>query len=319
MQKRYLATERLDAVAAAALIGGYGRIEQFRSGGLRRRVTLTLSGDCQRPYEAELHARHSATHGKRVKPRTVSIIARCRKCAMCLEHRSNFWAARAIEEWRTADRSFFGTITLSPENHFRQDTLAQVRLAQAGTDFWSLSDQERFDERVKQIGVEITKWLKRLRKGNPSHPSPQFRYLLIAEAHESERTSVEMRGRPHFHVMFHETDAKRPLVRPDEMLVNKQGLPVTDKYGNGFVADHGFLKSGWNLGFTRFQQAVTPMAAFYLCKYLTKATQARVRASGRYGGADRHESAVRQPERVSEGSTIDPPQGDRETVTNEVD
>lgn len=293
--------EGLTQTAIAALNGGYGKIVTFSHDGLpRRRVRLTLAGNCTAPYAAELHSRHSATHGKRVKPMTVEVIARCRKCAMCKKHRSDFWTARALEEYRTAYRSWFGTITLRPEAHFRFDTLAQVRLAQAGTDFWAgLTDQERFDERVKEIGVEITKWLKRLRGDRKAARRPSFRYLLIAEAHESGKTSVEMYGRPHFHVLFHETDEMRPLVYPQEFAMKQNGDLIADKYGNPFVADDAWLRSGWDHGFTRFQQAATPMAALYLCKYLTKATSARVRASGGYGGSDR-----RLHEQVSEASTM---------------
>jgi len=285
--------EHLTQVAIDGLNGGYAKTMVFRDGRPRRRVVMTLSGSCLNPYTAELHSRHSGRHGKAVKPLTIEVVARCRKCTMCLKHRSEFWTARALEEYNTSIRSWFGTITLRPEAHFRFDTLAQVRLAKAGTDFWAdLTDQQRFDERVKEIGVEITKWLKRLRGDRKASRQPSFRYLLIAEAHESEKTSVEMRFRPHFHVLFHETDERRPLVLPHEFARNATGDLIADKYGNPYVADDAWLRSGWDHGFTRFQQAATPMAAFYLCKYLTKATKARVRASGGYGGADRRTREV---------------------------
>lgn len=311
--------ESLTRTAIAALNGGYGKTMTFSADGMpRRRVRLTLAGNCTAPYVAELHSRHSATHGKRVKPLTVEVIARCRKCTMCKKHRSDFWTARALEEYRTAYRSWFGTITLRPEAHFRFDTLAQVRLAKAGTDFWAgLTDQERFDERVKEIGVEITKWLKRLRGDRKAARQPSFRYLLIAEAHESERTSLEIRGRPHFHVLFHETDEMRPLVHPDEFARNIRGDLIADKYGNPFLADDAWLRSGWDHGFTRFQQAATPMAALYLCKYLTKATSARVRASGGYGGTDRRLRELEsEASPMGEARNQTTPQGERKCQPN---
>lgn len=94
--------------------------------------------------------------------------------------------------------------------------------------------------------MEITKYLKRVRKKSGA----PLRYILVAEAHKS--------GLPHYHMLIHECDPSRQVRHKD-------------------------LTAAWSWGFTRFKLVETSNTAWYVCKYLSKAQLARVRASVRYG------------------------------------
>lgn len=119
---------------------------------------------------------------------------------------------------------------------------------QQGVDFDALPVGEQLVLRHKYISPEITRYLKRIRKQS----SAPLRYLCVMESHKS--------GLPHYHMLVHEQDP---------------ALPVR----------HKLLTDQWLLGFTVWK--LCPLgdvrAATYLCKYLSKSTAARVRASVRYG------------------------------------
>ena len=159
---------------------------------------------------------------------------------------------RAEQELRANEgRTWFVTLTLSPESHYRCLIQAKHRLGARGEDFDRLSDERQFKERVHEAGREITLWLKRLRK-NSGAP---LRYLLVAERHKS--------GLPHFHALLHEVDERQPLRAAT-------------------------LKSAWRLGFSQCKLVALqtdPRCAAYVAKYLSKDAAARVRASKGYGQA----------------------------------
>lgn len=211
-----------------------------------------------------------------------------------------FWTARAITEYHRAERTWFGTLTLSPMEHYVIDARAQARLGRSGVNWQQLSAKEQFAERAKELGAEATKFIKRLRFGSkmvcedgPHIPhKPVIRYLLVAEMHDSAETSDEMRGRPHFHMLLHEQQAGALVVgKPLTALFAGRSVEMerrSYKTRRGwkpgvFAADNSFLRSNWTLGFTKFQLAESPMSAAYVCKYLTKALAVRVRASQGYG------------------------------------
>lgn len=180
----------------------------------------------------------------------VEIDARCRKCPACLRQRQREWTARAVSETRSAARTWFGTMTLAPEFHFRAKLAACRHLAKNGLDFEALPDHEQFAERHKVISKEITKFVKRLRKSSGS----PLRYLIVAEAHQS--------GLPHYHMLLHERDQSKPIPKRE-------------------------VEGQWRIGFSKWR-LVPPSPeekgpAFYVCKYLAKSSEARVRASVRYG------------------------------------
>lgn len=280
--------ERLEQVAREALLGGYGTLLRHRY------VRLTLGMDCEQPYVHTLFSRYSAKHGKRVQPFTVEVEARCRKCFSCKRRRSMYWTARALSEWQRWPRTVFGTVTMSPEEHAMLDAKATLRLAKGRVGFADLSPRELFAERAKEFGAEVTKYLKRLRKGDPSHDRPKLRYLLVAEVHDSDETAVEMRHRPHFHLLIHELEPG-VLVHGNPASVIESGERDgewirkfrKDRRGRwqpiAVVADDAFLRQNWTLGFTNFQWASSAQQASYVCKYLNKSLMLRVRASQHYG------------------------------------
>lgn len=181
-------------------------------------------------------------------PLTLTITLRCRKCDRCLKLRQRLWSDRARRETATARRTWFGTLTLRPEVQSLMTNRAHIALSKQGIDFATLSFREQFAERVKQISLEITKYLKRVRKESGA----SLRYLLVAEHHKS--------GLPHFHMLVHELD---------EIGVR-----------------HSTLSKQWGLGFEKWRLVEEPKQAVYLTKYLSKTAAARVRASRGYGRRD---------------------------------
>lgn len=173
----------------------------------------------------------------------------CRRCPSCLRLRANVWKFRALAEIESARRTWFGTITLSPEQHFRMKCQA-IRALGPSVVFEQMSEAEQFAARHRQINIELTKYFKRLRKDRPEG----LRFLLVAEAHKS--------GLPHYHCLIHEN-------RESDATVGRRDL-----------------EAQWTLGFTKWRLVKDGAAAFYVCKYLAKSSQARVRASIRYGECD---------------------------------
>ena len=222
-----------------------------RSGGTRHGLTLVswdVSGNCRSPAERVHRAR--AYQGRRLAPSLeLQMVVRCRRCDSCRQIRRKVWTARARAETQAAPRTWFGTLTLRSEEHYR--FLAKARkLADTRTDnFDALPYWEQFDRRHRAIAPELTKYLKRVR----SVSDAPLRYLLVAEAHKS--------GAPHYHLLVHEVD-------PDRQVKHRQ------------------LSEQWGLGFSQWKLVTDTRSATYLCKYLSKSNAARVRASLRYGRND---------------------------------
>lgn len=157
------------------------------------------------------------------------------------------WTARAIAETQAAPRTWFVTLTFRPEQQVRFMNLARARLARQGADFDALPFGEQFSELVRYAGPEVTMFLKRVRKASRK----SFRYLCVAEHHKS--------GLPHYHLLIHE-------------------LELGD-------LKHAVLSGQWSrCGFEQTRLVSDVKQAAYLCKYLSKTSVARVRASGGYGG-----------------------------------
>lgn len=143
----------------------------------------------------------------------------------------------------------------------------------------NLSDMDEsaaFKARHRVLSKEVTKWLKRLRKGGKvkipdpraskgyrvqiTRP-PKFRYICVAEAHK-----LELGNRPHYHLLIHETSELDHLHK-------------------------AFMQRKWTLGFSNFklvarQSDDNGAQVSYITKYLTKDASARVRASASYGLQD---------------------------------
>lgn len=178
---------------------------------------------------------------------TAYLSVRCRKCVQCLRVRAKLWTARSIDEIAASNRTWFGTLTLSPESQFIARVKADHAAARGGTRWQSLSPVEQFKDRVKQINPDLTRFLKRVRKNSGA----VLRYLLVSEAHKS--------GDPHFHILIHEHSGS---------------------------ATKAVLEEAWKLGFSHWRLCERDKkAAVYACKYLAKSAITRVRASRNYGTA----------------------------------
>lgn len=258
------------------------------SGAIRKsamRIEWNLAGNCLMPKARELHVRPGAdkespairflreirknfpeakldkivAHDQRGRskardivvapqtamPLTLAMDLRCRRCDRCLQLRQRMWAHRAKAETSLSRRTWFGTLTLRPDEQWRFLTQARVDLAEQGIDFDALPYGEQFTERHKRIGVEITKYLKRVRKRSGA----TIRLLCVAEHHQS--------GDPHYHMLVHEHC--------------EAGVR------------HQVLAEEWKLGFEKWRLVTRVDRASYLCKYLSKSSVARVRASRDYG------------------------------------
>lgn len=242
------------------------------------RVRWNIYGRCSNPYCTELYARPYVEDvgrefvvkpGVENTPQILEIWTRCRRCPDCLRTRQRRWAGAAIQETRRAPRTWFGTLTLEPAEQFKALVQTVKRLESRGVDYETLSVAEQFVERHTTIGDELTRYLKRVRKNSGA----RFRYLLVAEKHES--------GDPHYHMLVHE------------------------RVDSGKVL-HRHLSEAWRLGFERWRLSDPrrPSRAVYLCKYLSKSLEARVRASQAYGGAssDYHTQVLNALMGVVEGS-----------------
>lgn len=226
-------------------------------------VAWDVSSSCSDPRSVEFESRVDPKRdGFWEKPIHTAMQVRCRRCPACLRARAALWRRRAVGEINTAQRTWFGTLTLSEAEQVKALYRAQVGASRRGVAWhepvkrWSGEDDisyvrrcelERFGRVVRSIAPEVTKWLKRVRKESDA----KLRFLLVAEAHKS--------GRPHFHILVHEAYGSSPIRKRT-------------------------LDSQWKLGFSQFRLvAEGDKAAAYVCKYLTKSVLARVRASIAYG------------------------------------
>lgn len=201
---------------------------------------------CTSPVELAAIGLPSQFEGGNALPFTLT--ARCRKCEACLAHRRRLWTARAVDEIEAARRTWFGTLTVSPEQRFALTMRAEKARLRAGREtVSSLTAPEQFELLSSELGSEVTKWLKRVRDVAPG----PLRYLLVMEAHKD--------GFPHAHILVHEV-----------------GEPIAKR----------MLQAKWRFGFSHFKLVGDdPGAATYVCKYLAKDALARVRASQHYGRA----------------------------------
>lgn len=214
-----------------------------------------ISGRCERPYHREIIARPEAGEGVRrvvIEPGKtrstlmIEILTPCHQCRPCLLTRQRLWSMRAKAEFDGSLRTWFGTLTLSPESAQYYLNAARWKDIRQGVDFETLPEKEQFALWNTEVQREVTKYLKRVRKESGA----KLRYLCVTEMHKS--------GVPHMHMLVHETE------------------------GQGTVK-HATLSAQWHVGFERWRLATDKRSATYLCKYLSKSAVARVRASLNYG------------------------------------
>lgn len=215
----------------------------------RTQIEWSISGRCEAPQlltRQQPWPNKDGSLGRRVE---LILHVKCRRCVKCLQERAGIWRARARQEILVAPRTWFGTLTLSPQAHYAAQCVAESQARMELVEWNSLDENSRFRRRCVAIAPEVTKWLKRVRKNSGA----KFRYCVVVERHKT--------GLPHFHVLLHE-------------VVN--GDPVR----------HAVLSEAWHLGFSNFKLAKDRHTANYVVKYLTKSAEARVRASRAYGEAE---------------------------------
>lgn len=239
------------ALARAALSAG-GSVEGAT------RVGWRIGGRCIAPVTVERFARpHAADKNSRVvevptdgTPNLVTLEVPCRKCLPCRKARARVWADRARSETRAAPRTWFVTLTFSPQERVRVLSAARKRARERSEeDFERLSEVERFGRLHDAAGPLVTRYLKRVRKA----ANVPLRFIAVAEGHQD--------GFPHYHLLVHEV---LPGMHVKERQLREQ-----------WRGWHGFAEAKLVDG--------TKAASGYVTKYLTKSSLARVRASIRYG------------------------------------
>lgn len=218
---------------------------------LLENVEIDWAGDCTSPVTVWMNGRPIVDHPKRFYAnwaRHADLRVRCRKCRECLRHRARKWAFRCQNEIAVSQRTWFVTLTLSPDAQHRSLTRARKAYLPSGD-----LDAEGTDKIFRMLHRdqvrEITLWLKRLRKVSGA----ELRYAIVAEAHKS--------GLPHYHALVHEVTGSGPVL-------------------------HRHISSSWKAGFSSAKLVTDGGSARYVTKYLAKSSLARVRASGRYGHSE---------------------------------
>lgn len=255
------------------------------------RAEWDVAKHCERPYVRTKFAStrgYTASPAEKAGPMTgvsVSIATPCRRCEKCLAQRRRLWSARARQETRESPETWFGTLTFRNDlqihwlSKLREDAYAD------GVDFDRLTVDTQFGRRLGLAAVEARKFIASLRKTLPApvlggKRVPNWRYLLIAERHHAGSDD----SRPHFHMLLHSIhmDFNVPL----------EYWPGIVRYPGDSPTWPGVLEKLWEpCGFSKWRR-VTPENCTYLCKYLAKDSNNRVRASLDYGAFDY--GAIRQ-------------------------
>lgn len=182
----------------------------------------------------------------RPPPHTVHLQVRCRGCASCRRYRRRLWAARARQETRLAARTWFCTLTASPQAQFMYWMRACKELRRNGLEPERLTEAEQFSERCGIMGKELQKFVKRVR----AETGAPLRALWVFESHAS--------GLPHVHGLLHESSEVEPV---RWALLNRQ----------------------WTDGHSVFKLLTNDRESAYVTKYLSKDALCRIRASVKYG------------------------------------
>lgn len=245
----------LRRIAGRAIASGGSLVSRFTvewdiSGRCRSSVVRVLMARSQIPRDNKDQRSWSSTDPGADIFRVI-LHTRCRKCDMCLKHRGFQWKAKAQRELLQAPRTWFVTLTLSPDNHFLMELKATERLLSQGTKFSDLTMLQQYQERDAEIYPHIQLFFKRLRKNTGT----KFRYLVVSEMH-----SEKLLGYPHYHMLLHEISGLRPIFKRE-------------------------TQAEWKFGFStvKLVEENAPHAHWYVTKYLTKEASTRVRASFRYG------------------------------------
>jgi hypothetical protein len=178
------------------------------------------------------------------RPQAIHLQVRCGRCARCRRFRRRLWTHRALIECARARRTWLCTMTASPDDHYRYICAASRRGETAGFEYDRLTVEEKYGEQCKEMGRDLTLFVKRLRKESGA----KLRAMWVFEPHKS--------GAPHIHGLLHEV-----------------GEGVTWR----------MLSRQWMAGHSRFNLLTSGRGANYAAKYLGKHVGIRIRASRHYG------------------------------------
>lgn len=256
MPRRYVARDSASASVAKALDHNALEPPGFAYGAMPRpyRWRLKYAANCSSPVYIQRDG-VSLTKGPNqhvfgTRPLEIPVMteieAPCRRCENCLARRAAHWRMRGYSECRASERTWFGTLTLSPEQHSNVGNACRSVASKNGDDFDLFSHERQFALRHRCISREITLYLKRLRKQSGA----QFKFMCVAEEHKT--------GLPHYHMLVHECDPAKPI-------------------------RHKVLSEQWRVGFSQWKLVEGTRSAGYVTKYLAKSSLARVRASLDYG------------------------------------
>lgn len=247
-----------------------------------RAVVVT---DCLAPTRIPLEGVHGGElgteypdvrHGKNLL--IVAIDARCKKCAPCLRARSNSWAYRTRVEIMEAQRTWFVTLTLSPDWQEHYGLLAISQCGRDGRDFEHLSEAEEFGYRNRVISKQVTLFIDRLRKRSKT----KMRYIAVTEAHKT--------GLPHYHLLVME-QMGQPAI-----LYRHFGFSKKDRDQHG-------SSCCWGLGHSTASLVTDSIRVpWYVCKYLSKNNLARVRASALFGRRPIQKTVSNQSDNVKKNN-----------------
>lgn len=236
-------------------------------------VRVEVSGNCSAP----VHAERRYWNIDATQHRHAVFTLPCRKCAACLKRRSRFWAARVSTECRQAERTWFVTLTVSPEQRARLAMVSHHYQRGRGVKWADLSGDGAFRALHRTLSGEVTRYMKRVRE----RAEGPLRFCLVAEQHKD--------GYPHFHAVIHEP--------------------------NGSLVRYREVVEPWHLGFAHAKLVPADEAGAvgaYVAKYLTKSPLGRVRASRGYG----HPTVLPQHSSASKPrGVVDPRRGERPLPT----
>lgn len=159
------------------------------------RVRWDTSRDCENPQTV---VREGRPFRHKPGPSRILVLENtvpCRKCGPCLARRARIWTRRAMAEVAASTRTWFATLTLSPQEQMTN----VMRARQQNPGYAELSEIGKFKAQVAAFGPTVQRYLKRVRKQSGA----RFRYMIVAERHKS--------GLPHFHMLLHEVSMDQPV------------------------------------------------------------------------------------------------------------
>lgn len=223
----------------------YGSIKAIQGGAeiaTPARVKWNVAGACQCPQTVVRTGRPFRHHAARVgrsKILVMEVTASCRRCVKCLALRASIWTRRAMSEVGRSTRTWFGTLTLSPQ----EQMVNTMRARQLNPSFGSESEEARFKMLVAAAGPLVTKYLKRVRK----EAGTRFRYMVVAERHKS--------GLPHFHILVHEMSLDGPVRKETLRSQWQHGFSrwkLADRWSARYVCKYLAKEAGARVRASRF-------------------------------------------------------------------